>query len=268
MSQAMLLYLSRSKWAEIFVMKWRITRLVARRFIAGETIDEAIETIRKLKREDITVTLDILGESVTNKIEASHTVAAYMNLLERIDEEKLHPWISLKLTALGLDINPELCHKNIQKILQFASKREIYVTIDMEDHTYTQRTIDLFNKLRIEGFDNVRTVIQSYLYRSDEDIASFVKKAAGIRLCKGAYREPANIAYPKKQDVDAAFLRQIKILLNAAKEGRGYPGIATHDENIIKATKAFVANHNIPKDRFEFQLLYGIRTILQKQLIM
>ncbi|MFQ6126572.1 MAG: proline dehydrogenase family protein [Candidatus Heimdallarchaeota archaeon] len=240
---------------------------VTRRFVSGETEDEAIEVIRRLNSLGITATVDILGESTTDLDEARHATDAYLHLIARISRENLLAWISVKLTALGLAINLQLCHENMQRILHSAREHDIHVTIDMEDHTHTQRTIDLYHDLRAENFNNVRIAIQSYLYRSEKDIITLVGEAASIRLCKGSYKEPASVAYPKKRDVDTAYLRQMKILLKAAKENRGYPAIATHDIKIIKAAKTYATENNISHDCFEFQMLYGIRTALQEQLV-
>ncbi|MFQ6125528.1 MAG: proline dehydrogenase family protein [Candidatus Heimdallarchaeota archaeon] len=266
MLRALLLYLSHAKWARDVVMKRRLAQRVTRRFVSGETEDEAIEVIRRLNSLGIFATVDILGESTTNLDEARHATNAYLHLITRISREKLLSWISIKLTALGLDIDLQLCLENMQRILHSAREHDIYVTIDMENHSYTQRTIDLFHDLRAENFNNVRIAIQSYLYRSEKDIITLVGESAGIRLCKGGYKEPISVAYPKKRDVDAAYLRQMKILLKAAKENHGYPGIATHDIKIIEVAKSYATENNIPHDCFEFQMLYGIRTVLQEQL--
>ncbi len=268
MLRALLLYLSRAKWAQVLIMRFGLARRVALRFVAGETQEAAIEAIGKLNGKGMTATVDILGESVTEPEEACATADQYLGLMEAICENKLDAWVSIKLTALGLDIDTVLCRENIRRILQWAKECGLVVTIDMESSDYTQRTLDLFWTLRQEdGFDNVRAVIQSYLYRSEDDIRKMAEDGAGVRLCKGAYKEPSSIAYPKKRDVDAAYVRDMKILLDAAKEGRGYPGIATHDEKIIEAAKAYAAERQISPDRYEFQMLHGVRTAAQEQLV-
>ncbi len=267
MLRAFFIALSHAGWAEHIMINWGLARRVARRFIAGEHQEEAIETVRRLNAKGLTATLDVLGESVTEKAEAITMTESYLHLLYAIAENKLNASISLKLTALGLDTSPELCRKNLRRIVENARKLGLDVTIDMEDHTYTQRTLELFRSVRYqEGLDNLLTVIQAYLYRSDEDIKQLAAEGASLRLCKGAYKEPPAVAYPKKDDVDAAYVRQMKVLLDAAKVGRGYPGIATHDEKIIAIAKAYAAEQNIPRDRFEFQMLHGIRSGLQEQL--
>lgn len=268
MLRALLLYLSKAKWAMAIVTKWGLAKRVARRFVAGETQQEAVEAIQKLNAKGVMATVDILGESVTDKEATFQTVQQYLDVLDAIHQNNLQSSVSVKLTALGLDIDPQLCRDNMRRILERARQLGLVVTIDMEDHTYTQRTLDLFRTLRYDdGFDNVHTVIQSYLYRSDQDVEQLAEEGASLRLCKGAYKEPHTVAYPKKKQVDEAYVRQMKVLLEAAAQGRGYPGIATHDERIIEQAKAYVAEKNIPRDCFEFQMLHGVRSALQAQLV-
>jgi proline dehydrogenase len=267
MLRAFLLYLSHAGWAQNIALHWRLARAVALRFVAGETQEQALDAVRQLNDKGMQATLDVLGESITDAAQATAMKDAYLQLLDAICAAGLQAWVSLKLTALGLDIDEALCHENMRQILKQAKVCGLYVTIDMEDHPYTQRTLDLFHTLKDEdGFDNVRTVVQAYLYRSDDDIEALAEEGAGIRLCKGAYKEPAAVAHPKKADVDAAYLRQMKVLLDAAHAGRGYPGIATHDEAIIDEAKRYAAEQSIPTDAYEFQMLYGVRSSLQDQL--
>jgi proline dehydrogenase len=267
MLRVLLLYLSQAEWAKRLVTHWGLARRIALRFVAGETQAAAVEAIRALNAGGISATVDILGESVADESETRRAANAYCDLVDAIDAHRLDAWVSVKLTALGLDIDAALCRQHMRRILAHAGERGLVVTIDMEDHHYTQRTLDLFHALRDEdGFQNVRAVIQSYLYRSDADIAALTAGGAGVRLCKGAYKEPLDIAYPSKRDVDAAYLRQTRALLDAAGDGRGYPGIATHDEQLIQAARDYVTRQAIPRDRFEFQMLYGVRGALQKQL--
>lgn len=269
MLRSLLLYLAQAAWAQKIVSNWRVTKRVVRRFVAGETLQEAVEVVRQLNAKGLTATLDVLGESIDEPGKARAMKDAYIELLEAIDANDLDAWGSLKLTALGLDVDEALCRDNLRQILACARDldRDIRITIDMEDHTYTDRTLDMFRALRAEdGFDNVRTVIQAYLYRSDDDIARLVEECAGIRLCKGAYKEPPSVAYPNKRDVDQAYIRNMEVLLKAASNGCGYPGIATHDERIINQAKGFAAAFGIPRSRFEFQMLYGVRSALQEEL--
>ncbi len=268
MLRALILYLSRAAWADHAVNNWGLARRVALRFVAGETQAEAVAVVSGLNAQGMAATIDVLGESLADREEARGAAQAYLALIDAIRRNGLEAWVSLKLTGLGIDIDPALCRENLRQILSAArAAGSICVTIDMEDSAYTQTTLDMFHALRHEdGFENLRTVIQAYLYRSDEDIWALAAEGAGIRLCKGAYKEPASIAYPRKRDVDKAFVRQMKVLLDAASEGRGYPGIATHDEAIIEQAKAYASEWGIPRDRFEFQRLYGVRSALQKQL--
>lgn len=269
MFRAILLYLAGADWARNIVTRWAIARRVVRRFVAGETLAEAIDVVREINQKGMTATIDVLGESITESAQAEEMAQAYVELIETICENGLDAWVSLKLTALGLDVDPELAHENLCEVLACARDcgQNMRITIDMEDHTYTDRTLDLFRRLReVDGFENVRTVIQAYLYRSEEDIQHLAEEGAGIRLCKGAYKEPSSVAYPQKADVDAAYVRSMKVLLDAAGEGRGYPGIATHDEKIIDAARVYVTEENIPSDAFEFQMLYGVRSALQENL--
>lgn len=267
MLRAFLLYLSQANWAQNVVTKLGMARRVAGRFVAGETEADAVRVVRELNAKGITATCDVLGESVTNAEMARDAVEQYLRLMECLAKEKLNSWVSLKLTQLGLDIDENLCRQNMHTLLKAARDHGMRVTIDMESSEYTQRTLDMFYTLwQEDGFDNLRTVLQAYLYRSDADVQQAADEGAGIRLCKGAYREPAEVAYPKKADTDAAYVRQMKVLLDAAHEGRGYPGLATHDETIINEAKAYADAKQIARDRYEFQMLYGIRSNLQDQL--
>jgi proline dehydrogenase len=214
----------------------------------------------------MTASVDILGESTTDAAEAGRYTDAYLHLIDRLAEQKLKSSVSLKLTALGLDVDPEGCRKNMRLILDTARKRGVHVTIDMEDHRYTERTLAFLREMRGEGFDDAQGVIQAYLYRSGDDIPALAAEGVDIRLCKGAYSEPASVAYPGKKDVDTAYLNLMKTLLDAAITGSGYPGIATHDEKMISATRAYAAECKIPLDHFEFQMLYGVRPALQQEL--
>ena len=268
MLRTLLIYLSRAGWARRMMSHWGLARRVSRRFVAGETEDEAIAAIKVLNAKSITATVDILGESVSDASEAGSTVQSYLKLLDRVKAEGLDTTVSVKLTALGLDIDRDLCLSNIRQLLDRARKHGLAVTIDMEGSDHTQRTLDILYMLfRDEGYGStVQGVLQSYLYRTDADAKQVADMGIAIRLCKGAYKEPASVAYPKKVEVDKAYERHTAILLDAAKEGRGYPGIATHDEKLIQAAKAYAAAHDIPLTNFEFQMLHGIRTALQDEL--
>jgi proline dehydrogenase len=266
MLRNLILYLSRASWARRIVTHWGVARRVALRFVAGETEAQAVAVVRQLNAEGLTATLDVLGESITVEEQAREMERAYVSLLDAIHAGELKATVSLKLTSLGLDLSQELCEDTLRGLLAHAAGCGTSITIDMEDSSYTDRTLDVFRKLHAEGFGNVRTVIQATLYRSEADIERLAGEGAGIRLCKGAYKEPPSVAHPKKSDVDAAYVREMKALLDAAQAGRGYPGIATHDEAIISEARRYTAAQDIPADAFEFQMLYGVRNALQREL--
>ncbi|MCC6906223.1 MAG: proline dehydrogenase family protein [Anaerolineae bacterium] len=267
MMRAILLYLSHAGWARRIMLHWRLARRVARLWVAGETLSEAVTRVKAMNERGLTATVDVLGEAVTHAEDTAPPVAGYLDLIDAIRREGLQAGASLKLTALGLDIDPELCHTNMLRILERAREAGVRITIDMEDSNHTQATLDMFRRLRAGSGADLHTVIQSYLYRSDADIEALAAEGAGIRLCKGAYMEPPDRAYPAKRDVNAAFVRQAKMLLDAAKAGRGYPGFATHDENMIAAVRAYAAEQGIGPALFEFQMLYGVRSNLQAALV-
>ena len=234
----------------------------ARRFIAGENVDEAIVAARDVERQGLLVTLDLLGESVASTDEALAATKSYIAVLEAIQASGVGRNISLKLTQLGLDIDQATCIDNLRRILDVAAAGEFFVRIDMENSPYTDRTLDTFETLWNIGYRNVGVVIQSYLKRSMADIARVNALGARVRLVKGAYREPSAVAFQQKAEVDGAFVEQMQVLLTSGT----YPAIATHDPAMIEATKAFAARQNISKDRYEFQMLFGIRRDLQASL--
>ncbi len=248
-----------------FVVSFPLSRRVSRRFVAGETIDEAIQIVKKLRAQGIEVTFDQLGESVTNEAEARAAKDGYLRALDAIATNQVSSQLSLKLTQMGLDIRTDLCLANVHEILTRAREVGTLVTIDMEDSKHTQITLDVFKQLRAE-FDNVGIVIQSYLYRSEQDFKDLMALDANIRLCKGAYKEPATVAFPRKKDVDANLIKLAQLFFDSVHTHRAYLDLATHDEKIIRWAKQYVAMHNIPRQRFEFQMLYGIRSDLQRQL--
>lgn len=235
--------------------------LGASRFVAGETVDDAIESIRSLNAKGISATLDHLGESVDDERSAREAAASYSEILEKIAETKVDSNVSLKLTQMGLAISEELCYNNVRDIVAKAKELNNYVRIDMEDTPYTNATIRIFKNLYSE-FDNVGLVIQSYLYRTEEDLEDLGSMGANIRLCKGAYSEPPELAFPNKSDVDENY----KKVFSKYVESGNYMAAATHDENIINWIKEWAKASNISNDRFEFQMLYGIRPQLQEEL--
>ena len=259
-----LLYLSNQPQVFNFVRHNRMAKSFANRFVAGETVETALVAIKQLNDRGITATLDLLGESVKNEKEARESAKAYIDMLDRIEEGRLDANVSLKLTAMGLDISEDLCVANMQNILDRAHELKTFVRLDMESSEYTQKTLDLFYERLYPSFRaNVGIVLQSYLYRSATDVDDANKAGARVRLCKGAYKEPAAVAYPEKKDVDESYVRCMRSLLT---DGH-YPGIATHDETIVDETKRFAKENGISNDNFEFQMLYGVRRDLQEKLV-
>jgi proline dehydrogenase len=234
----------------------------ARRFIAGETVAEAIAAARVVESAGMTHTLDFLGESVTSSAEAAAATRAYIGVVEAIKSSGIGRNISLKLTQLGLDIDRATALDNLRRILDATSGGGFFVRIDMENSPYTDATLDTFETVWTLGYRDVGVVLQSCLHRSDEDLARVNALGARVRLVKGAYKEPAAIAYQSKAEVDAAFVRMMKTLMTAGH----FPAIATHDTKIIDAAKAFAQEQGVAQDRYEFQMLYGIRRDLQASL--
>jgi len=234
----------------------------ARRFIAGESVGEAVEAAREIERQGLMVTLDLLGESVASAEEAGRATRAYLDTMAAIASAGVGRNISLKLTQLGLDVDRATTIDNLRRILDAATSSGFFVRIDMENSPYTDQTLDTFETLWNIGYRNVGVVIQSYLRRSERDVQRMNDLGARVRLVKGAYREPREAAFQQKEDVDAAFVRLLQVLL---KQGT-YPAIATHDPAMIEATRTFADANGIGKDKFEFQMLYGIRRDLQASL--
>src|SRR5579871_3861204 len=262
MLRSALLKLSESKSFAHFVTSNAATRKMARRFVAGETLDEAIAAARVCNDEGMLVSLDYLGENVATISDAQRARDAYLAVSERIAQEKLYANVSCKLTQLGLDLSPDFCQGLVMSIVERAGGFGNFLRVDMEGSLYTQRTIDLVKRARARN-PAVGTVIQSYLYRSETDIVDLLAYGCRVRLCKGAYKESAEVAFPRKSDVDANYVKLMQILLSSGF----YHGIATHDPRMIAATIRFAAAKHISKDDFEFQMLYGVRTDLQKRLV-
>jgi proline dehydrogenase len=259
-----LLYLSSQPQVFKFVRRNAMAKSFASRFVAGETLDTALAAVKQLNSKGITATLDLLGESVHNEGEARDSARSYLQMLDEIQKQKLNANASVKLTAMGLYISEDLCVSNMQNILDKAREYETFVRLDMEGSDYTEKTLDLFYERLYPSYrGNVGIVLQSYLYRTTSDVEIANKAAARVRLCKGAYKEPATVAYPDKKDVDESYVRCMKLLLT---DGH-YPGIATHDEAIVEQTKRFARESDIGNDRFEFQMLYGVRRDLQEKLV-
>jgi proline dehydrogenase len=264
MLRSALLYLSNQPRVFNFVRHNGLAKRFAHRFVAGETLDEALAAVRALNGRRISASLDLLGESVTNEREARATRDAYLQILDRIHAEGLNANVSLKLTALGLDISEELCVTLMHDVLGRAQQLESFVRIDMESSEYTERTLHLFEHRFYPLYRaHVGIVLQSYLYRTFTDVEYAIKLGCRVRLCKGAYKEPASVAFPDKKDVDANYVKSMHALM---REGN-YPGLATHDPAIITEAKRFARENTIAPNRFEFQMLYGVRRDLQDRLV-
>ena len=259
-----ILYLARQPRIFAFVRDNTLAKRFASRFVAGETIDDAVRAVRELNAQGITATMDLLGESVTRAEEATVVADEYLRLLDRMQAEQLQANVSVKLTAMGQDISDVVCLANIGGVLERAKTCDSFVRLDMEGSAYTEKTLQLFRDTLFTSFPgHVGIVLQSYLFRTAEDVEQSIELRCRVRLCKGAYREPPTVAYPAKADVDANYVRCMERLL---RDGT-YPGIATHDERIIAHARSFVEREGIARDRFEFQMLYGVRRDLQVGLV-
>lgn len=241
----------------------KLWRRLTSRFVAGQTLTEGIRVLERLSKERISGTLDFLGENVTSLDEATKSRDSYVSALAEIQRANLAATVSIKLTQFGLDFSEEACRNNVVTLLERTAAIRSRVEIDMESSEYTDRTLRMVTELHDRFPGHVRAVIQAYLYRSESDIRMLSERKIPVRLCKGAYREPPTVAFPHKADVDANYERLMKLLLN---EGT-YPAIASHDENMIRQALRHVQEQKIPRDRFEFQMLYGIRRDLQRQLV-
>jgi len=263
MLRATFLWLSEQPRIFRFVRKNRLAKKLASRFVAGETVEEAITALRDLNGSSLSASLDLLGESVLHAEEAQRACKTYLEVLERIHTAKANANVSVKLTQMGLDIDEQLCLGNMRAIIGKAMQYDSFVRIDMEQSSYTARTLQLFTDVFYPEFGNaVGVVLQSYLRRTAADVDAMIGLGARVRLCKGAYKEPDDVAFPEKRDVDANYIACMERLL----ERGNYPGIATHDARIIDHAKAFTKKKAIPAERFEFQMLYGVRRDLQYRL--
>jgi proline dehydrogenase len=258
-----LLYLSNQPRVFKFIRHNRLAKGFAARFVAGETIDSAMAAVVALNAKGITASLDLLGESVTNEGEARETARDYLRILDEIEQRKLDANVSVKLTAMGLDISEDLCVANMQEVLERARQYRTFVRLDMESSAYTEKTLQLFEHRLYPSFrENVGVVLQSYLRRTEADVEQAIGLRCRVRLCKGAYKEPATVAFPAKSDVDANYVRCMHRLMSEAN----YPALATHDEKIIAEATRYAKEQGIAPDRFEFQMLYGVRRDLQERL--
>ena len=262
-TRSALIWLSGQEGLKDFAARFRFFKKLTTRFVAGETIDEVVPYIREINAENCTASFDHLNESVDDANEANKEVEEYLQILKRIDETRIRSNVSIKLTQFGLDLDPELAYKNARRVVLDAQQRGNFVRVDMEGSNVTQTTIDIFKRLRSEfGLNDVGIVLQSYLRRTYDDARELVKLPARIRICKGAYSEPPEVAFPDKKDTDDNYVKVMQLLLSSGV----YHGIATHDPKMIDATIDFATREGIGKEKFEFQMLYGIRRDLQRQL--
>jgi proline dehydrogenase len=264
MLRSLFISLSKSSALRSFAMKNRLAQRASGRFVSGITLDQALAPVRDLNAKGILVTMDFLGESVTTKPEALASADEAIRILEFIAARNIQGNVSIKLTQLGLELGQEFCRGNVARIVDRAKALGNFVRIDMEDSAATDRTLDIFNAMldRV-GPEHVGIVLQSYLYRTENDAAAVMARGARIRLCKGAYKEPASVAFPKKKDVNANFVKVMQRMLDSGL----YHGIATHDEAMIRATRDYAAQKGITPGAFEFQMLFGIRRDLQEGLV-
>jgi proline dehydrogenase len=263
LTRSALLYLARQDKLKDFASRFAAFRKITARFIAGETSDQAVAAIKELNARGCSASFDHLNESVDSIAETDGEVREYLNVLAKIDESQINSNVSIKLTQFGLDIDPELAYRNARAVVEDAARRGNFVRVDMEGSNVTQVTIDIFKRLRSEfGLNDVGIVLQSYLRRTYDDAQDLLKIPARIRICKGAYNEPPEVAFPDKKDVDENYVRVMKLLLSSGT----YHGIATHDPHMINATIRHARDQGIGKDAFEFQMLYGIRRDLQEKL--
>jgi proline dehydrogenase len=277
MLRSLLIYLSKAAWARRLITGWSFAWRTASRFVAGEQLEDAIAVVRALNARNINATLDHLGENTTNAVEAERATQDILAIFDAIDRAGVHSNVSIKLTQIGLAVDQELCAENLKRIIEYARQKNNFVRIDMEDSPWVDATLGLYHQMRSAGLDNTGVVIQAYLYRSEKDLAQVIHFGGRVRLCKGAYKEPGDVAYPSKGDVDKNYDMLAAMLIDGAcashtplvnSDGRfpPIPAIASHDTVRIQAAKAYALQVGLPKEALEFQMLYGIRRDLQEQL--
>jgi len=276
MMRSILIYLSKAQWAQRLVTHWRFAWRAASRFVAGEKIEDATRVVQELNIRGINATLDHLGEHTTTPVEAEQSSKDILEVIQQISGCDVQSNISIKLTQIGLGLDEDLCVKNLERILTVASQHNNFVRIDIEDTPYTDKTIRIYRLMRQKGFSNVGMAVQSYLYRSEADTRALLAEGARFRLVKGAYKEPPDLAFPRKADVDANFDLLSKIIMDAALEAHSpsisadgrippIPALGTHDPKRIEFAKKYAEKIGLPKNALEFQMLYGIRRDLQEQ---
>ncbi|MBU2610651.1 MAG: proline dehydrogenase family protein [Chloroflexi bacterium] len=276
MLRSFLIYLSKADWAQKLMTRWKFAWRAASRFVAGEKIEDAIRVLRELNARGINATLDHLGEHTSTPDEAKQATQDILEVIQQISCCEVRSNVSIKLTQIGLALDERLCAENLERILEAARQNRNYVRIDMEDTPYTDKTIRLYRQMRQKGYQNVGMVVQSYLYRTEADTRALLAEDTRFRLVKGAYKEPTELAYPKKADVDANFDLLTKITIDAAlaagsptisADGRipPIPALGTHDAKRIQFAKKYAGKVGLPKNALEIQMLYGIRRDLQEQ---
>jgi proline dehydrogenase len=238
-------------------------RLGAARFVAGETLDDAVPVLRRLNESGLLTNTTLLGEGVGDEAETRAVVASYREVLDRIEEDGLRTNVAGKLTHRGLSIDEELARSNVSELVAHAAGLGNFIRIDMEESSTLEATLRIYRRLRGDGHTNVGTALQAYLFRTEDDLAALLPLAPNLRLVKGAYLEPPEIAYPRKSDVDAAYVR----LMETSLQGGGFTAVATHDETLIEHAISFARERGIPNERFQFQMLYGVRPRLQLDLV-
>lgn len=256
--------LSESKGLRAIAERSPMGKRASSRFVAGTQLDDIMRVTQQMNSMGIAVTMDVLGENVTNEQEARESMAAYHQMLDEITARKLNANVSVKLTHVGFDIDERMCKELVCGLVRHAADLKNFVRIDMEGSPYTQKTLDVVKELHTgtQPADAVGVVIQAYLYRSEKDVEDLCSRGIRIRLCKGAYKEPADIAFPKKKDVDDNYVKLAKMLMKSGL----YHGIATHDEQIIQELITFAKQEKLPPEAFEFQMLYGIKRDVQQQI--
>lgn len=278
MLRSILIYLSKAAWAQRLVVDWKFAWQAASRFVAGNTIGDAINAVCELNANGINSTLDHLGESTSTRAEAVKAADDVIELLEQINTSGVRANVSVKLTQIGLALDESLCEKNLERILARAREYKNFVRIDMEDTPYTDQTLRMYRDMRSKGFQNTGVVVQSYLYRTEKDTRELLEAGACFRLVKGAYKEPPELAFPKKADVDANFDLLTQIMIDAAKttgspslsaDGRTppIPAIGSHDPKRLDFARTYAEKVGLPKQAIEFQMLFGIRRDLQEQYV-
>lgn len=278
MLRIILIYFSQAVWARKITQRWRFAQKMSARFIAGETLDQAIEVVKILNKKGINATLDHLGENVSSRAGAVLAANEILSIIDRLENEGVASGISIKLSQIGLVVDRGICEENLERILERSRDRGIFLRVDMEDSQIKDLTLEIFSKARREEYTDITGVaIQAYLYDSEKDIEKLLESNTGIRLCKGAYKEPPGIAFPRKNDVDNNFDLLMRLLIDRSlsagpsisTDGKfpPIPAIATHDEERINQARYYVEAVDLPKKKIEFQMLYGIRSDLQEQLV-